>query len=351
MREGPQRLPPQLERPGRTQATSSSASQLKRSFGRVRPPGKERGSVSRVPRVAAAAAAAAAAAGPQKAAQQRKSLVIGSLTSSSSCRGKAAESLSQRCSQRLASPCRKQLEDCEEGSPGSEASCCSSSSLDAAVAAAHTARMVQVLTSPPAAPPPSGVPAERCFSIADDIQEEPGDEEEPASFAGAGPLPPRSASPSVAPASDVKELEDFKAVHGTPSLPTTPSGNRQQVQSSPSSFNSSPRRSVGEASSPSRTESRLRLENEALRTALLECVQRMAELEGEREMFLAEGVFDLVNSLCKRRKSSDLSDLSLMTSDWSSPGEAEPDLQEYNEPLIAAILDSHSGKTGRLISQ
>jgi len=43
---------------------------------------------------------------------------------------------------------------------------------------------------------------------------------------------------------------------------------------------------------------RLTRENEALRGALGQAVRRLSELEGEQERFLAEGVFDLVNSIC-----------------------------------------------------
>ena len=43
---------------------------------------------------------------------------------------------------------------------------------------------------------------------------------------------------------------------------------------------------------------RLTRENEALRGALGQAVRRLSELEGEQEHFLAEGVFELVNSLC-----------------------------------------------------
>ncbi|CAL1137941.1 unnamed protein product [Cladocopium goreaui] len=39
-------------------------------------------------------------------------------------------------------------------------------------------------------------------------------------------------------------------------------------------------------------------ENEALRSALGECWQRLKDLEAEREGFVSEGVFDLVNTLC-----------------------------------------------------
>eukprot|EP00435_Cladocopium_sp_Y103_P048996 s2305_g14.t1 len=38
-------------------------------------------------------------------------------------------------------------------------------------------------------------------------------------------------------------------------------------------------------------------ENEALRSALGECWQRLKDLEAEREGFISEGVFDLVNTL------------------------------------------------------
>ena len=39
-------------------------------------------------------------------------------------------------------------------------------------------------------------------------------------------------------------------------------------------------------------------ENEALRSALGECWKRLKDLEAEREGFISEGIFDLVNSLC-----------------------------------------------------
>lgn len=45
--------------------------------------------------------------------------------------------------------------------------------------------------------------------------------------------------------------------------------------------------------------SRLTRENEALRGALTNAVSRLAVLEGEKEQFLAEGVFDLVNTVCR----------------------------------------------------
>lgn len=43
----------------------------------------------------------------------------------------------------------------------------------------------------------------------------------------------------------------------------------------------------------------LALENRALKGALNNAVKRLSELEGEQECFLSEGVFDLVNSLCR----------------------------------------------------
>jgi len=54
-------------------------------------------------------------------------------------------------------------------------------------------------------------------------------------------------------------------------------------------------RSLGEAEEEA---SRLARENEALRGALGQAVKRLSQLEGEQERFLAETVFDLVNSLC-----------------------------------------------------
>lgn len=44
---------------------------------------------------------------------------------------------------------------------------------------------------------------------------------------------------------------------------------------------------------------RLARENEALRGALGDAVRKLTELEGEKERFLSEDVFDLVNSLCR----------------------------------------------------
>jgi hypothetical protein len=44
---------------------------------------------------------------------------------------------------------------------------------------------------------------------------------------------------------------------------------------------------------------RLARENEALRGALGNAVRKLAELEGEKERFMSEDVFDLVNSLCR----------------------------------------------------
>lgn len=44
---------------------------------------------------------------------------------------------------------------------------------------------------------------------------------------------------------------------------------------------------------------RLTRENEVLRGALGDAVRRLSELEGEKERFMSEDVFDLVNSLCR----------------------------------------------------
>ncbi|CAJ1395471.1 unnamed protein product [Effrenium voratum] len=54
--------------------------------------------------------------------------------------------------------------------------------------------------------------------------------------------------------------------------------------------------SIVEEGSPSSCAD-LQSENEALRVALSECLQRLEVLEAEREDFISEGVFDLVNSL------------------------------------------------------
>jgi len=43
----------------------------------------------------------------------------------------------------------------------------------------------------------------------------------------------------------------------------------------------------------------LALENRALKGALNNAVKRLSELEGEQECFMSEGVFDLVNSICR----------------------------------------------------
>jgi len=43
----------------------------------------------------------------------------------------------------------------------------------------------------------------------------------------------------------------------------------------------------------------LALENRALKVALSNAVKQLSELEGEQECFMSEGVFDLVNSLCR----------------------------------------------------
>lgn len=51
-------------------------------------------------------------------------------------------------------------------------------------------------------------------------------------------------------------------------------------------------------------------ENELLRGALGDAARRLAELEGEKERFLSEDVFDLVNSLCR----SELPDDSVLDS-------------------------------------
>jgi len=40
-------------------------------------------------------------------------------------------------------------------------------------------------------------------------------------------------------------------------------------------------------------------ENEALRAALSDAMKQIGELEGEKERFMSEDVFDLVNSLCR----------------------------------------------------
>jgi len=50
----------------------------------------------------------------------------------------------------------------------------------------------------------------------------------------------------------------------------------------------------------------LRGENEALRGALGNAAQRLAELECERELFLSEGVFDFVNTLCREQSAASL---------------------------------------------
>jgi hypothetical protein len=50
---------------------------------------------------------------------------------------------------------------------------------------------------------------------------------------------------------------------------------------------------------PEPVDDRLTRENTALRGALGDAVRRLAELEGEKERFISEDVFDLVNSLCR----------------------------------------------------
>lgn len=71
----------------------------------------------------------------------------------------------------------------------------------------------------------------------------------------------------------------------------------------------------------------LRMENEALRDALGECLRKLSALEGERELFLEEGVFDLVNSLCDRRVASNASSAPTMPAScadaWTSGSEDE----------------------------
>lgn len=49
------------------------------------------------------------------------------------------------------------------------------------------------------------------------------------------------------------------------------------------------------------TVAKLSMENKALRGALGDAVKRLSELEGEQERFMSEGVFDLVNSLCREQ--------------------------------------------------
>ena len=44
----------------------------------------------------------------------------------------------------------------------------------------------------------------------------------------------------------------------------------------------------------------LMLENQALREACGDTQKRLLELEDERQCFLAEGVYDVVNSICGR---------------------------------------------------
>jgi len=50
----------------------------------------------------------------------------------------------------------------------------------------------------------------------------------------------------------------------------------------------------------------LALENRALKGALNNAVKQLSELEGEQECFLSEGVFDLVNSLCREGSASNM---------------------------------------------
>jgi len=90
----------------------------------------------------------------------------------------------------------------------------------------------------------------------------------------------------------------------------TPLGNlRNMKDSTPrSSFRQAPhtkRNPAPNSFAASRSEAvkntvaNLALENRALKGALNNAVKRLSELEGEQECFMSEGVFDLVNSLCR----------------------------------------------------
>eukprot|EP00930_Biecheleria_cincta_P043788 TRINITY_DN3005_c0_g1_i1.p1 TRINITY_DN3005_c0_g1~~TRINITY_DN3005_c0_g1_i1.p1 ORF type:complete len:415 (-),score=38.92 TRINITY_DN3005_c0_g1_i1:365-1579(-) len=214
------------------------------------------------------------------------------------------------------------------------------------IAAAEAARTVRAMASPLAGLPPPGVPAERCFSIADSDEVRPG----ASCLAPAGPLPPWPLSPTSRLTQNTGAPE-FEKGHDTsfPSLPFEEGhyGTRQPCAQRPRSprdtrqaHAQSPHSPAGlssgqEASSPGSGISdcstalhlNLRMENDALREALGECVRKLSALEGERELFLEEGVFDLVNSLCKRRIASNASSAPTLpasgTDAWTSGSEDE----------------------------
>lgn len=55
---------------------------------------------------------------------------------------------------------------------------------------------------------------------------------------------------------------------------------------------------------------RLSAENQSLRATLSSMVKHISELEGEQERFMSEGIFDVVNSVCRDTKSGEITTVS-----------------------------------------
>jgi len=101
------------------------------------------------------------------------------------------------------------------------------------------------------------------------------------SFAGALPASPARANVPKSPGSYVTSPSCIPALTSPNSIPAL----RHLL--------------TGAAEGSLLDDDRLTKENELLRGALGDAVRRLAELEGEKERFMSEDVFDLVNSLCR----------------------------------------------------
>lgn len=173
----------------------------------------------------------------------------------------------------------------------------SGSALNAASAASRTQQFQEVATSLETAASAIRKVIHRTSMVANISPEvtlrPPGENASPAASSNS------SASSPITSASQrcVSSCTSFSATF----VPPAGCSGKDQSVSSARYADSSRCASVGDVAA------RLSRENEALRGALTDAVSRLAELEGEKEQFLSEGVFDLVNTVC-RDKGEDFPD-------------------------------------------
>lgn len=148
----------------------------------------------------------------------------------------------------------------------------------------------------------------RCFSIADDTP--PCYHPEHFSIADRPPLDPKAREEryqEVARSLEIAACAIRQVIShgGAFTKDGLPQANASSLSSAPQLASSPAATSLGgqEVSSDCQDKqvsvARLSRENEVLRGALGDAMRRLKELEGEQERFLSEGVFDLVNSLCR----------------------------------------------------